>query len=119
MLLQFAGLVKLVSPITATFDSKKHMDSEELIRRCEAISLKLEEDDMIDFAGKMKAKGEKIAAHCLIGKIYHTRGVSREGEKVESMGENIFIFKFALEGEKKRILRGGPWHFNNSLMVLT
>ena len=74
---------------------------------------------MIDFAGKMKVKGEKIAAHCLIGKIYHTRGVSREGVKVESMGENIFIFKFALEGEKKRILRGGPWHFNNSLMVLT
>ncbi|KAH9735309.1 zinc knuckle protein [Citrus sinensis] len=109
------------------------MDSEELIRRCEAISLKSEEDDMIDFAGKMKAKGEKIAAHCLIGKIYHTRGVSQEGlraamqqvwrsvkeVKVESMGENIFIFKFASEGEKKRILHGGPWHFNNWLMVLT
>ncbi|KAH9649686.1 hypothetical protein KPL70_026078 [Citrus sinensis] len=108
------------------------MDSEELIRRCEAISLKSEEDDMIDFAGKMKAKGEKIAAHCLIGKIYHTCGVSREGlraamqqvwrsvkeVKVESMGENIFIFKFASEGEKKRILHGGPWHFNNWLMVL-
>ncbi|KAK9229667.1 hypothetical protein WN944_022631 [Citrus x changshan-huyou] len=39
--------------------------------------------------------------------------------KVESMGENIFIFKFASEGEKKRIIHGGPWHFNNWLMVLT
>ncbi|KAH9802979.1 hypothetical protein KPL71_001599 [Citrus sinensis] len=39
--------------------------------------------------------------------------------KVESLGENIFIFRFASEGEKKRILHRGPWHFNNSLMVLT
>lgn len=108
------------------------MDSDDLIRKCAAISLKSEEENMINFAGKMKAKGAKVAAHCLLGKILHTRGVSREGlraamqqvwrsvkdVKVESLGENIFIFKFASEEEKKRILHGGPWHFNNSLMVL-
>lgn len=108
------------------------MDSDELIRKCAAISLKSEEENMINFAGKMKVKGAKIAAHCLLGKILHTRGVSRErlraamqqvwrsvkGVKVESLGENIFIFKFASEEEKKRILHRGPCHFNNSLMVL-
>lgn len=61
-----------MSLISATCQVKNEMDYEELIRRCEAISLKLEEDNMIDFAGKMKAKGEKIATHCLIGKIFHT-----------------------------------------------
>ena len=81
----------------------------------------------------MTVRGEKVAAHYLVGKILHTRGVSREGlsaamqqvwrsikeVKVESLGEKIFIFRFASEGEKKRILHGGTWHFNNSLMVLT
>lgn len=37
---------------------------------------------------------------------------------MESLGENIFIFKFASYEENRRILHGGPWHFNNSLMVL-
>lgn len=108
------------------------MDADELVRKCEAISLKSEEDNMINFGGRMKAKGQKIAAHCLVGKIFHTRGVSREGLratmqqvwrsikelKVESLGENVFIFKFAAKSEKKRILHEGPWHFNNLLMVL-
>ena len=38
--------------------------------------------------------------------------------KVESLGENIFIFKFASEEENSIILYRGPWHFNNSLIVL-
>ena len=53
------------------------MDSDELIRKCATISLKLEEENMIDFARKMKAKGAKITAHCLLRKILHTWGVSR------------------------------------------
>ena len=108
------------------------MDADEFIRKREAISVKSEEDNMINFGGRMKAKGQKVAAHCLVGKIFHTRGVSREGLratiqqvwrsikelKVESLGENVFIFKFASESKKKRILHGGAWHFNNLLMVL-
>lgn len=38
--------------------------------------------------------------------------------KVESLGENIFIFKFSSKEERKGILHRGLWHFNNSLMVL-
>ncbi|KAH9685370.1 CCHC-type domain-containing protein [Citrus sinensis] len=81
---------------------------------------------------RMKATGEKIAANCLIGKIMLTRGVNREGlktamqlawrtvreVKVESMGDNVFLFKFANEVERRRILKGGPWHFDRALLVL-
>ncbi|KAH9728008.1 hypothetical protein KPL70_008866 [Citrus sinensis] len=35
------------------------------------------------------------------------------------MGDNIFMFKFASEEEKKRVLMGGPWHFDRALIVLT
>lgn len=92
------------------------MDADEFIRKREARSVKSEEDNMINFGGRMKAEGQKIAAHCLVGKIFHTRGVSREGLratmqqvwrsikelKVESLGENVFIFKFASESQKKK-----------------
>lgn len=98
------------------------MDAEELIPKWEAITLNSEEDNMISFVGRMKVKGEKLAAHCLIRKILQTRSVLREGLraamqqawrttkelKVESLGDNIFIVKVASESEKKRILYGGP-----------
>lgn len=40
--------------------------------------------------------------------------------KIEIMGDNIFLFKFATEEEKKRVFMGeGVWHFGRSLLVLT
>ena len=57
-----------------------------------------------------------------MGKILHTRGVNKEGLKttmqiawrtvkeikVDSMGDNVFLFRFGSEEEKKRMLMGGP-----------
>ena len=39
--------------------------------------------------------------------------------KIESLGNNIFMFKFAEEADKKIILIGGPWHFDRALILLT
>lgn len=39
--------------------------------------------------------------------------------KIESMGDNIFLFKFATEEEKKRVFMRRPWHFDISLLVLS
>ncbi|KAH9647987.1 hypothetical protein KPL70_025411 [Citrus sinensis] len=61
-----------------------------------------------------------------------TKGVNKEGlkaalqqvwrtfkeVKIESVGNNIFMFKFAEEVDKKRVLKGGPWHFDRPLIVL-
>lgn len=38
--------------------------------------------------------------------------------KIESLGENVFIFKFGSNEDKRRILAGGPWHFDRALIVL-
>ena len=84
------------------------METEELIRKCQAITLEGEETDKFIFAGQMKEKGSKVVAGCLVGKILLARGVNREGLKtaldqawrtfhdfkVESLGSNIFVFKF-------------------------
>lgn len=108
------------------------MDTEELIRKCQAVALKEEEEDIVTFMGRIKIKGDKIAANSLVGKVLLTRGVNRDGlkaamqlawrtikeVKIESIGDNIFLFKFASEGEKKRVLMGGLWHFDRALLVL-
>ncbi|KAH9697633.1 zinc knuckle protein [Citrus sinensis] len=109
------------------------MDTEELLRKCQAIVSKEEETDIVTFMGRMKIKGEEVAANCLVGKVLTSRSINKEGlkaamqmawrtvkeVKIESMGDNIFLFKFASEEEKKMVLMGGPWHFDRALIVLT
>ena len=34
------------------------------------------------------------------------------------MGDNIFIFRFGTEADKRNILAGGPWHFDRALIAL-
>ena len=109
------------------------MDTEELIRKCKAISIGEDKEKIVNFEGSMRSKGRQVVAGCLVGKILHNRSVNPEGLKsalhmvwrttkevrIESLGNNIFLFKFVLEADKKRILAGGPWHFDRALIILT
>lgn len=45
------------------------MDTEELIRKCKAITLKDEEAEKISFKGNMKKKGEKLAGAASLGRF--------------------------------------------------
>lgn len=117
---------------TQVDSSANLMDTEELIRRCKSISLEEAEENKLSFKGRVKERGAQIAAGCLIGQVLHTRNVNTEGlraalnqvwqtkkeVKIENLGDNIFIFKFGNEMEKKRVLARGPWHFNQALIVL-
>ena len=108
------------------------MDTKELIRRCKEISLNGETRGKVTFRGNMKLKGEKIVVGCLTGKVLQNREVNLEGlmsamsqvwrtmgeVRIEELGDNIFMFKFAIETNKKKILTGGPWHFKKALMVM-
>lgn len=67
-----------------------------------------------------------------MGKILLARSVHTEGTKtaltqawrtinevkIESMGNNIFLFKFGSKADKRKIMIGGPWHFDRALIVL-
>ena len=80
----------------------------------------------------MKARGTIIAEGCLLGKILIMKRVNKEGlrvamqqvwrtvreVKIEKLVDNIFMFKFALEADKRRFLVAGPWHFDRALIVL-
>lgn len=98
------------------------MDSEDLVRKCQAVVAKEKEEDIVNFMGRMKLKGEEVATNGLMGKVLLTRSVNGEGlkttmqqtwrtvkeVKIEGMRDNIFLFKFASEEEKKRVFIGGP-----------
>lgn len=108
------------------------METEELIRKCKAITLEEDKTSRVAMGEIMKGKGKKLVAGSLLGRVLHPRGVSREGLKsalqqvwrtaegfrVESLGSKTFLFKFASEADKRRILSGGPWHFECALIVL-
>ena len=87
------------------------MDTEDLLHKCQAVVLKEEEADIVAFIGQMRIKGEEVAANCLVGKVLLSRSINGEGlkatmqtawrtvkeEKIESMADNIFLFKFGSE----------------------
>lgn len=87
------------------------MDTEDLLRKGQAVVLKEEEAGIVAFMRQMRIKGEEVAANCLVGKVLLSRSINREGlkaamqiawrtvkeVKIESMGDNIFLFKFASE----------------------
>lgn len=70
---------------------------------------------------KMKVAGKKIVDGCLVGKVMVNREVKIVGLKaapqqvwrtirkvqIKEMGDNIFIFKFGTEADKRDILPGG------------
>ena len=109
------------------------MDTEELIRKCKAITIREEDKAKITLEVNLKNKKEQMMAGCLVGKVMLTKGVNKEGlkaalqqvwrtfkeVKIESLGNNIFMFRFVEEADKKRVLKGGPWHFDRALIVLT
>ncbi|XP_024043038.1 uncharacterized protein LOC112099799 [Citrus clementina] len=109
------------------------MDTDELIRKCKAITIREEDKARVTLEVDLKTKKERMLARCLMGKVLLSRGVNKEGlkaalqqvwrtfkeVKIESLGNNIFMFRFAEETDKKRVLSGGPWHFDRALIVLT
>ncbi|KAL9448069.1 hypothetical protein AB3S75_015523 [Citrus x aurantiifolia] len=108
------------------------MDMEELIRKCQEISLSGERRGSVSLKNKMKVAGKKIVDGCLVGKVIVNIEVKIVGLKadlqqvwrtirevqIEEMGDNIFIFRFGTEADKRNILAGGPWHFDRALIAL-
>lgn len=98
------------------------MDTDELIRRCQEISLEGEKRGRVSLKSTMKMTGQKMVNGCLLGKVMLAREINIVGLKaalqqvwrtlrevqIEEMGDNIFLFKFGTETYKRNILAGGP-----------
>ena len=97
------------------------MDIEELIRKCKAISIREGNERKLIFRSGMEEKGGRIMANLLIAKILLTRSIhmkriwialvqawkTAKEVKIENLGNNIFILKYELEADKRKVMVGG------------
>ncbi|WRX30653.1 protein of unknown function DUF4283 - like 10 [Theobroma cacao] len=69
---------------------------------------------------------------CLVGLVWESKAVNREARSktmgaawqlqgrltVNVIGDNKFLFAFSMKGDYDRVIKGKPWCFDRSLLVL-
>lgn len=95
-------------------------------------SLTPEEEDDIIIDSTALARAAEACASSLVGKLLSKRSFSKaalkdtmrkvwgqnEGLKILEVGDNLFHFRFSREADMRRVLNGGPWCFDNMLLLL-
>ncbi|KAL5555259.1 hypothetical protein UlMin_037495 [Ulmus minor] len=109
------------------------MDSEELSSLCASLALEEDEETLSpDLEAGLQAQGERSIDRSLVGCVLSTGPVARdafvhmikgvwkmkEHFDVEAIGSNKFVFHFLLTADRRRVISGGPWCFQNKLLVL-
>lgn len=108
------------------------MDPDEVTRLVNKLKLSPETDAAeVDVTDTLSlAKSGKLQ-HYLVGKIFSIRVVNREALRtnlprilqlrrdveIEIVGDNIFVVTFKSTDDKLHVLKDGPWHYFDSLMV--
>ncbi|KAL5798919.1 hypothetical protein ACOSQ2_003739 [Xanthoceras sorbifolium] len=108
------------------------MEPEEIARRWAKLSLSDDDGPIATVDEGLKAEGIRRLSLSLVGKIVSNREVNREAFRntiasiwrtkseveVESIGVNLFVFRFGCFWDRKRVLEGGPWSFDKNLLAL-
>ena len=98
----------------------------------EKMKLTLEEEEVIEISEEGRKEGMESYALSLIGKFLTCRLFNRkvaittlkrawdleEGVQMIKVGTNLFQLKFQTEFEMDRVLKGGPWSFDNQVLLL-
>jgi hypothetical protein len=106
--------------------------ADELGDLCKRISLTEGERDGIQVEELDVSEARVIAGKCLIWKIWSDKNVNQEAFKTvfsniwrivgsvkfKELQDNIWLFEFSNEGDKRRVLDGRPWSFNRQILVL-
>ncbi|KAL5566911.1 hypothetical protein UlMin_030075 [Ulmus minor] len=109
------------------------MDSEELSSLCSSLALEEEEEILTpDLEAGLQAQGERSIDRSLVGCVLSTCPIARdafvhmikgvwktkERFEVETIGSNKFVFHFLSTTDRRRVFAGGPWCYQNKLLVL-
>ena len=98
----------------------------------EKLSITDVDGEIFEMAGEDQVEGGAVVELSLVGKIISGKRVNREAfinliEKlwsqfgrveIESVGMNIFLFRFDNQEDRNRIWKRGPWYFDNNIIVL-
>ncbi|KAK7841994.1 hypothetical protein CFP56_014425 [Quercus suber] len=98
----------------------------------ESITKKLQGTSKIIKLKASEKAAEELVNTGLVGKLLSDRVINKNVIKaiilkawrtsrsvqIVDLKENIFLFKFACEGDRKRILELGPWNFEGCPIIL-
>ena len=107
------------------------MNTEDIARLCDALSLKEQSGPVCVLDGDIQKMESRRLELCLVGKILSTKIVKKEifisvfskiwkvsgGVEIEAVEGNIFAFYFKNNADRRHILAGGPWSFDNSIIA--
>ncbi|XP_073152092.1 uncharacterized protein [Henckelia pumila] len=107
------------------------MDPDQIARLVHEIKLSNPEDHKITIFYYDLKLGEERVAYCLAARVIAVKAINKEiiraqiprimqfmGKvNIEFVGNNTFIFDFALKVDRIRALREGPWNFFQDLIV--
>jgi hypothetical protein len=106
--------------------------AEELEELCGKISLTEGERIGIQIDEHEVSEARVVAGKCLVGKVWADKLVNKEafqsvmsnvwrtaGEvKFKDLKDNIWLFEFSDQVDKKRVMEGRPWSFDRQIIVL-
>ncbi|KAK6123768.1 hypothetical protein DH2020_042488 [Rehmannia glutinosa] len=108
------------------------MDQEEILKCIANIKISNKaEKNTLTLEQELRQKGEERITKCLVAKILSSKLINRDTFRqhlprilqavkkidIEVVGENLFILEFTNPVDRRRALRGGPWHFFNNLII--
>nr|XP_023912061.1 uncharacterized protein LOC112023668 [Quercus suber] len=105
---------------------------DEVIHSLESMKLTTEEEEVISISDDCRKEEIESCSQSLIGKILTCKPFNKRvaqstlkrawdlENKVQivEVGANLFQFKFQTEFDMERVLRGGPWTFDNQVLLL-
>ena len=107
--------------------------ADEVINCLENMKLTADEEETITISDEGRRSEIESYSMSLIGKFLTCKPFNKKAAKttlrrawgledkvqIVEVGSNLFQFKFDTEFDMERILRGGPWSFDNQLLLLT
>ncbi|XP_065631693.1 uncharacterized protein LOC136068462 [Quercus suber] len=106
--------------------------ADEVLNGLEKMKLTADEEEVIEITEEGRMEEIESCTLSLIGKFLTCKAFDKMATKntirrawglenklhILEVGSNLFQFKFSSEFELNRILRGGPWTFDNQLLML-
>jgi len=106
--------------------------AEEVISSMEKMTLTLEEEEVIEISDEGRREEIVDCSLSLIGKFLTCKPFNKKavqntlkrawgmevGVQIVEVGSNLFQFKFKSEFDLDRVYNGGPWSFDNQVLML-
>ncbi|KAK2648273.1 hypothetical protein Ddye_015762 [Dipteronia dyeriana] len=108
------------------------LNVDEVVRLCEALSLKENDGPLMPLKVDLKDEGEKRLVVRLVGKVLSNKLVNMDAfihlipkiwkikkeVEIEVVDGNMFSFTFKCAEDGRLVFKGGPWRFDKALLVL-